>query len=859
MDKKLKKDFQKKIIRNRDAPEKNVDSKLVHSDDYTNKIIKTKDRFGDKISEKESKLIHENVLAKEQKQNKLKDFQKSKNKERIRKEVLDNKNKAEETKQTNLEIRTDESFKLDEELDVDFKKVDFDSENSRNINSNKLTTDDISAKAQPISNKKPSSKRQVLKNYEDKLIHSKDKFQDKINERESKRIYTSEDKPIEAKKSKRVYRKDKLVKDEVSKNESNTNIDKKQKQKLYQEKKFRDKEKISNEIDKESKLSEVDTEKTFDNPEIKENNQEFIKEEKETSLKSSEQKKVNKKKTCYKRKNYESDKFTRKKIDDLKNESKKVTTKDSKKAQDVKDFISDKKIGELEKSKSKLKDNILKNKTKGSLSSGVLLSGAKSSELVRDYLSSGSDNTGVESGEKVANVSSKLQHGIRKYKLDKKKKSLKKLSKLDKKIRKRKSKLEFKSGLEDLKKSDAYIKKNRFKKFYQRKQMKSMIAKKHETRLVDRVKKAILSLGKASKELIVRKSKMVLFLVIGLGLMLSIMIGGGSVGMSGLSNSVNSVMTTTYLSQDTVLSEVNQEFSSMEYDLQSQIESVKTSHPGYDEYIINKEGEIGHNTHELLSYITSRCGEVKSASGVKGILKELFDKMYKLDFKEEIEIRTRTVAKTRYDSRGNPYTSYEKEEYEYKKLIVTLKKKEMDEVVREIFKDYPDNVVHYEALLEAKGNMGDVFGSGNGDLGEIVDNPNFGNPGLAFDSATAKALFNEAEKHIGKRYVFGASGPSNFDCSGFVCWSFTKSGVKSMPRTTAWRIYKDYCNPVSPSEAQPGDIIFFHSTYNSGTPISHVGIYAGNGMMIHAGDPIQYTSINSKYWKSHFYGFGRPR
>lgn len=163
MDKKLKKDFQKKIIRNRDAPEKNVDSKLVHSDDYTNKIIRTKDRFGDKISEKESKLIHENVLSKDQKQDKLKDFQKAKNKERIRKEVLDNKDKAEETKQAIFEIRADESFKLDEDLDVDFKKVNFDSENSRNINSNKLTTDDISAKAQPISNKKASSKRQVLK------------------------------------------------------------------------------------------------------------------------------------------------------------------------------------------------------------------------------------------------------------------------------------------------------------------------------------------------------------------------------------------------------------------------------------------------------------------------------------------------------------------------------------------------------------------------------------------------------------------------------------------------------------------------------------------------------------------------
>lgn len=163
MDKKLKKDFQKKIIRNRDAPEKNMDSKLVHSDDYTNKIIKNKDRFGDKISEKESKLIHENVLAKDQKQDKLKDFQKAKNKERIRKEVLDNKNKAEETKQTNLEIRTDESYKLDEELDVDIKKVNFDSENSRNINSNKLTTDDISAKAQPISIRSHQVKDKFLK------------------------------------------------------------------------------------------------------------------------------------------------------------------------------------------------------------------------------------------------------------------------------------------------------------------------------------------------------------------------------------------------------------------------------------------------------------------------------------------------------------------------------------------------------------------------------------------------------------------------------------------------------------------------------------------------------------------------
>ena len=142
--------------------------------------------------------------------------------------------------------------------------------------------------------------------------------------------------------------------------------------------------------------------------------------------------------------------------------------------------------------------------------------------------------------------------------------------------------------------------------------------------------------------------------------------------------------------------------------------------------------------------------------------------------------------------------------------------------------------------------------------GDYIQN-GFGNrPSLSFDDETVKKLFKEAEKHVGKRYVFGANGPRNFDCSSFVCWSFTHSGVRKMPRTTAYRIYKDYCNPIRPDEAKPGDIIFFHSTYTPcPEPISHVGIYAGNGMMLHAGDPIQYTSI--KHWKNHFYAYGRPK
>lgn len=295
----------------------------------------------------------------------------------------------------------------------------------------------------------------------------------------------------------------------------------------------------------------------------------------------------------------------------------------------------------------------------------------------------------------------------------------------------------------------------------------------------------------------------------------------------------------------------------MEEGLQDELENIEEYHPGYDEYIIEKEEQIGHNTHELLSYITSRYGAVKDSNEVNSIVDELFAKMYELSYREKVEIRYRTVTETYIDDNGNRQTYTYEEPYEYKKLIATLKKREMDTVIREIFSDYPDHVIHYETLFATKGNMGDVFGSGNGDLSEIVNNPDFSNPGIAFDDSTVKALFNEAEKHIGKKYVFGANGQNNFDCSSFVCWSFTHSGVKNMPRTTAWGIYKDYCSSVSPSEAKAGDIIFFKNTYNSGSPISHVGIYAGNGMMIHAGNPIRFVSIDTAYWKEHFYAFGR--
>ena len=545
-------------------------------------------------------------------------------------------------------------------------------------------------------------------------------------------------------------------------------------------------------------------------------------------------KKHNAQKKLYKRKNYSDKVYTRKKEDN---------------------HADDKTEGK-KSSKEMIQGREKKKSAKGSVLSGL----AKGSEAVRDYLSHGSDeNQGVETGEKIADGNSKLLHGIKNYADKKKAKKSYNLSKKDYKIRKRKSKLEFREAKEELKKTKEYKQANAFKKFQKKKQMKSAIGKRNKSRLRDRIKESLIGTLKSSKEMLIRKAKGLMMIVIGLIILGTFIIQFAGTSMTGMINSTSGVLTTTYLSDQNVLSEINQQFSGLEEGLQDEISSVEENYPGYDEYLIEKEGEIGHNTHELLSYITSRCGEIKDSKEVQSIIHDIFTKVYDLSYREEIEIRYRTVTETYTDEDGNEHTESHEEAYEYKKLIVTLKKREMDSIVREIFAEYPDNVLHYEALLASKGNMETVFGSGNGNLSEIVDNPDFSNPGIAFDDVTVKALFNEAEKHIGKRYVFGANGPNNFDCSSFVCWSFTHSGVKNMPRTTAWGIYKTYCNPVSPSEAKAGDIIFFKNTYDSGSPISHVGIYAGNGMLIHAGDPIRFVSINTPYWREHFYGFGRVR
>ena len=575
----------------------------------------------------------------------------------------------------------------------------------------------------------------------------------------------------------------------------------------------------------------------------------------------------------YFKSNFEDEEFTR-----TKNKKKPLNTKDGvKEKNDNKGEIADnskpkpkeyskkandkfrkqeKKILKLQHKKQSFEKK-LKNKGKDGISSksAIVVVGA-----VNRYLESGQeDNAGVSAAHKTTEGIENLARKAYYHGKGRVLKRQKRIASLGKDIEKQEKKLLFKKNMEEFKKSSEYQNTSRLRQFFKRRQYKKQLQKKYKDRIKNRLKKSLAKGSKKFAEFIKERSKKIVFLILLVAGTFFMFFQAGSMVMNIGTGTISDTVSTTYLSSEETLRNINQEFSSLEQGLQEEMESVEETNPGYDEYIINGKEKIGHNVHELLSYITSRYGVVKELSEIAGEIQQLFNQMYTLSYDEEIEIRYKTVTSSYTDEAGNEQTESHEEAYEYKKLIVNLEKREMDDIIREVFNSYPNNLAHYEALLSSKGNMELVFGSDNGDLSEIINNPDFSNPGIAFDDVTVKALFNEAEKHIGKKYVFGANGPNNFDCSSFVCWSFTHSGVKNMPRTTAWGIYKTYCNPISPSEAKAGDIIFFKNTYNSKSPISHVGIYAGDGMMIHAGNPIRFVSINTPYWIEHFYGFGRVK
>ena len=335
----------------------------------------------------------------------------------------------------------------------------------------------------------------------------------------------------------------------------------------------------------------------------------------------------------------------------------------------------------------------------------------------------------------------------------------------------------------------------------------------------------------------------------------SVLINGGG----------NVVLGTSYTAEDEDLKGVETDYTKLEDKLRKQIDRIETDHPGYDEYRYNL-AEIGHNPYELASLLTVEF-ENYMRSQVQARLQSIFEAQYELKLEEKVEIRTRKETRVGYrynpiTGTGHTYTYQVTVQYEYKILNVTLLNRGVDYVARNSGLS-DDQLERYEVTLECRGNRDDLFAGiafatpdGAGSSGEYQD---YDIPGEALTDEKFRKMITEAEKYLGYPYVWGGSSPStSFDCSGFVSWVINHCGNGwNVGRQTANGLMGK-CDIIPKSEAKPGDLIFFQKTYNT-SGASHVGIYVGNGMMIHCGSPISYASIETSYWRQHYYCMGRIR
>ena len=366
-------------------------------------------------------------------------------------------------------------------------------------------------------------------------------------------------------------------------------------------------------------------------------------------------------------------------------------------------------------------------------------------------------------------------------------------------------------------------------------------------------RKAAQKAGEATKkttDFIARHWKGIL--TVGVFLLLIVMIFTGLSSCAAIiQGGVTSIVGTSYTAEDEAIRQVEADYKELERGLREEIADIETDYPDYDEYQYHLD-EIGHNPFELASYLTAKLYDY-TREEAQAEIQALFEKQYTLTLREEIQTRYRTETTTDPET-GE--TTTEEIPYDYYILHVTLTNKNIETLAGELLT--PEQKEMFDIYMETKGNKPDVFGddyaTGTPGGGEYTD---YEIPPEALSDERFAAMIAEAEKYLGYPYVWGGSSPStSFDCSGFVCWVINHSGVGSVGRTTAQGIF-NYTTPIAPSEAKPGDIIFFTGTYDSGSAVSHVGIYVGNGMMIHCGNPISYASVNTPYWQSHFYSYGR--
>lgn len=468
------------------------------------------------------------------------------------------------------------------------------------------------------------------------------------------------------------------------------------------------------------------------------------------------------------------------------------------------------------------------------MKTAVSLSGQKAlGELHGKIAEAEHENTAVEAAHKTEQKAETLAHySVRTAKYingQRKNAPYQKAARLQHKAEKAEIKAIHKKTLAE----NPQLKKSMLKKFQQKQRIKKQYQKaKRAEQSAKAAKKTAQNTERAARRFIafVWRHKAIFGVILAVALLIAWL---GTVLSSCsvmLTTGTNSLMVSSYFAEDEDIYAAEEYYVSLEQDLQARINRIESDYPRYDEYQYNM-AQVGHNPYELISYLTAVYMDFQF-DDIQGGLDELFNSQYHLRITETTEQRT--------DEDGNAY--------EYKILNVTLTNNGFTQALT------ADQRELYYIYLESKGNRDYLFAD---DIyANESESPGYMIPGEALTDETFRKLITEAEKYLGYPYVWGGSTPqTSFDCSGFVCWVFRNSGVYPLSRTTAQGIY-DQCARISPQGAKPGDIIFFKGTYNT-SEVSHVGIYVGNGMMIHCGSPIQYTSVNTNYWQSHFFAYGR--
>ncbi len=335
-------------------------------------------------------------------------------------------------------------------------------------------------------------------------------------------------------------------------------------------------------------------------------------------------------------------------------------------------------------------------------------------------------------------------------------------------------------------------------------------------------------------------------------LMLAFLLNGlssCSVIMDGVGSGIAA---STYPSQDADMLSAEAQYCAMEAELQHYLDTYESTHD-YDEYHFDLD-TIEHDPYVLISMITALHQGEWTLDEVQGTLQMLFDRQYILTEDVVVETRYRTETDTWTDADGNTHTDTYQVPYDYYICTVTLENFNLSHVPVYIMSE--EQLGMYATYMATLGNRPDLF-PGSGYIGKYVEGSytDYDIPPEALDDEVFAAIIKEAEKYLGYPYVWGGSSPStSFDCSGFVSWVINHSGW-DVGRLGAQGLC-NICTPVSSANVKPGDLVFFTGTYD--TPgVSHVGIYVGNNMMIHCGDPISYANLNSSYWQSHFYRYGR--